>query len=47
MLRKLLVVSGVALLAAGGVAAAAHIYGAALYLFIAGGASSVGVIFER
>ena len=38
---------GVLLLAAGGVAVAAHAYGVALYLLITGGAYSVGVAFER
>ncbi|HEY5218747.1 MAG TPA: hypothetical protein VIJ16_03005 [Gemmatimonadaceae bacterium] len=47
MLRRLLVVAGVGLLVAGGVAVGAHAYGAALYLFVAGGASTVGVLFER
>ena len=47
VLRRLLVLVGVGLLVAGGVAAAAHAYGAALYLLIAGGAYSAGVLFER
>ena len=47
MLKKLVVAAGVVLLAAGGVAAAAHAYGPALYLFVTGGAYSVGVLLER
>ncbi len=47
MLRRLLVALGVGLLVMGGVAVAAHAYGPALYLFIAGGACSAGVVFER
>ncbi len=47
MLKRLLVIAGAGLLVAGGVAVGAHAYGAALYLFIAGGASTAGVMFER
>ena len=47
MLRKLVVLVGVGLLVAGGIAAAAHAYATALYLLITGGAYSVGVAFER
>ncbi len=47
MFKGLVVAVGVALLVAGGVALAAHAYGAALYLLVAGGAYSAGVVFER
>ena len=47
MLRRAVVIAGAGLLVAGGVAVGAHAYAAALYLFIAGGASTVGVLFER
>ncbi len=47
MLRRALMVAGVGLLAAGVYAMGAHAYGAALYLFISGSVSTVGVLVER
>jgi hypothetical protein len=47
VLKRLVVAVGVGLLAAGGAALAFHAYGAALYLFVTGGAYSAGVMFER
>lgn len=47
MLRRVVFIVGVGLLVAGGLAVGAHAYGAALYLFVAGAVSTVGVLFER
>lgn len=47
VLRRLVVLVGVGLLVAGGVAAAVHAFGAALYLLVTGGAYTAGVLFER